>query len=139
MGGGSYSSSSRSMRAEYKGYATKSATEIFSRNLNSAMSPNGVDIRESRDSAEHPNSVAIIIALDVTGSMGSIPLHLVRDGLPTIMQKIFGTWTTPPPIDEYNRRNYIYKNLQLVTNIHIDGKKVWNFQNFAKFISSTFR
>ena len=58
---------------------------------------------------------------------------------PTIMQKIFGTWTTPPPIDEYNRRNYIYKNLQLVTNIHIDGKKVWNFQNFAKFISSTFR
>ena len=98
MGGGSYSSSSRSMRAEYEGYATKSATEIFSRNLNSAMSPNGIDIRESRDSEEHPNSVAIIIALDVTGSMGSIPLYLVREGLPAIMQKIIDSGIKDPQV-----------------------------------------
>lgn len=98
MGGGSYSSSSRSMRAEYEGYATKSATEIFSKNLNSEMSPNGVDIRESRDSSEHPNSVAIIIALDVTGSMGSIPLYLVREGLPAIMQKIIDSGIKDPQV-----------------------------------------
>ena len=98
MGSGSYSFASRSARAEEEGYYSKSSTEIFSKNLNNAMNPNGVDIRESRDSAEHPNSVAIIIALDVTGSMGSIPLHLVRDGLPTIMQKIIDACVKDPQV-----------------------------------------
>ena len=98
MGSGSYSFASRSLRAEEEGYYSKSSTEIFSKNLNNAMNPNGVDIRESRDSAEHPNSVAIIIALDVTGSMGSIPLHLVRDGLPTIMQKIIDAGVKDPQV-----------------------------------------
>ena len=57
MGSGSYDYSSRSMRAQSAGYSTKSTHEIFeSRSINVAMSPLGVDIRESRDSAEHPNS-----------------------------------------------------------------------------------
>lgn len=89
MGGGSYSSDSRSVRATTAGFYTKSSGEIFKeRSLNNAMSPKGVKIRESRDSEEHPESVAIIIALDLTGSMGSIPLHLVKDGLPNIMGSI---------------------------------------------------
>jgi hypothetical protein len=89
MGGGLYSAHSHTLRATAAGYATKSAHEIFKRrNLNSLMNPNGVTIRESRDSKEHPNSMAIIIGLDVTGSMGSVPHHLVKDGMPTIMEKI---------------------------------------------------
>ena len=52
------------------------------------MNPYGVRIRESRDSSEHPNSLSIILALDVTGSMGSIPHHLVKQGLPNIMGNI---------------------------------------------------
>lgn len=98
MGSGGYSFSSRSLRAESEGYATKSSGEIFSRSMNSAMSPNGIDIRESRDSEEHPNSVAIIIALDVTGSMGSIPLYLIREGLPAIMQKIIDSGIKDPQV-----------------------------------------
>lgn len=98
MGSGGYSFSSRSLRAESEGYATKSSGEIFSRSMNSAMSPNGIDIRESRDSEEHPNSVAIIIALDVTGSMGSIPLYLIREGLPAIMQKIIDSGVKDPQV-----------------------------------------
>jgi hypothetical protein len=89
MGGGSYSVDSRTIRAASEGYYTKSSREIFKqRSINNAMNPYGIAMRESRDSAEHPNSVAVIIALDVTGSMGSVPHHLVKDGLPNIMGTI---------------------------------------------------
>lgn len=89
MGGGLYSIDNRLVRATSLGYATKSAHEIFTqRSINNAMNPHGVTIRESRDSVEHPNSLAIILALDVTGSMGSVPHHLVKEGLPNIMGAI---------------------------------------------------
>ena len=89
MGGGTYCFSSRATRATSLGYDTKSAQEIFtSKSINNAMDPSGIDVRESRDSEEHPNSLAIVLALDVTGSMGSIPHHLVKEGLPTIMDGI---------------------------------------------------
>jgi hypothetical protein len=89
MGSGSYSYSDRSIRADSLGYATKSSREIFKqRDINSAMSPYGVLLRESRDSNEHPETMSIVIALDVTGSMGSVPHHLVKEGLPTLMSSI---------------------------------------------------
>ena len=89
MGGGTYNVSSRTVRAASEGYHTKSTAEIFSqKEINNAMNPHGIKIREARDSEEHPNSLAIVMALDVTGSMGSIPHHLVKDGLPHIMDNI---------------------------------------------------
>jgi len=57
--------------------------------MKASMNPNGVKIRESRDSEEHPESDAIIIALDVTGSMGSVPNFMIKKGLPNIMNKIY--------------------------------------------------
>lgn len=99
MGGGTYSSISRDIRATAAGYYNKSATEIFSqRKVNNAMNPNGITIRESRDSEEHPNSVPIIIALDVTGSMGSIPHFLVKDGLPDLMDSIIKSGVKDPQV-----------------------------------------
>lgn len=89
MGYGRYSVSDRSLRSKAMGYDNKSTHEIFSqKSINNAMDPYNVRVRESRDSDEHPRSLAIVLALDVTGSMGSIPHFLVRKGLPNIMDKI---------------------------------------------------
>lgn len=99
MGSGEYSSYDRQVRATTLGYKTKSASEIFTqRNINNAMNPHGITLRESRDSDEHPNSLAIVVALDVTGSMGSVPHHMVRDGLPTMMQTIIDAGTPDPQV-----------------------------------------
>lgn len=40
------------------------------------LDPFGVTVRESRDSAEHPESNAIAVMFDVTGSMRTIPVQL---------------------------------------------------------------
>lgn len=99
MGFGFYSTDMRSLRACSLGYTTKSAGEIFTqRNINSAMNPHGVLLRESRDSKEHPDSIAIGLALDVTGSMGSVPHHLVKEGLPSIVDTLIKKGVKDPQI-----------------------------------------
>jgi len=57
---------------------------------------------------------------------------------PDVMESLFGTGNDIE-INEYNRRNYIYNNLKLVTNIHIDGKKVWNVNNFSNFLTNAIK
>ena len=99
MGMGEYSLSSRSERSVILGYETKSVNEIFSqRSINNAMNPHGVQLRESRDSEEHPDTISIVLALDVTGSMGSIPHPLVKEGLPKIMGNIIQSGIKDPQL-----------------------------------------
>ncbi len=99
MGGGTYSTSARAMRSESLGYHTKPSHEIFQqRSINNAMNPHGVTVRESRDSEEHPESFAIVLGLDVTGSMGSVPHFLVKEGLPDIVSRIIQNGVQHPQI-----------------------------------------
>lgn len=115
MGGGFYSSDTRMKRAVSSGYASrnialksgladdsyvaKSRHQVFSSShLKDSMNPKNVEVREARDSEDHPNSLPIIVALDVTGSMGNVPEHLVREGLPHIMENILKSGFPDPQI-----------------------------------------
>lgn len=67
----------------------KSASAIFTTHgLKPAYDPKGIIVRESRDSVVNPNSSAIAVFLDVTGSMGIIAETMARDGLKTLIEEI---------------------------------------------------
>jgi hypothetical protein len=86
MGGGNWSGDSYlNLKANY---ATKTDSEIFSQALDKTLDPKGVKFRESRDSDAHPESVAIMVLVDVTGSMGGIPKKLLREKLGALMETL---------------------------------------------------
>src|SRR5262249_17099042 len=62
------------------------------------MNPKDVRVRESRDSADHPASLPIVFALDVTGSMGEIPDRLARHELPHFMKMLQTCGVVDPQI-----------------------------------------
>lgn len=113
MGGGFYCSTSRAARSEDLGYTTKSASEIFSKSVNNAMSPYGLDIRESRDSKDHPESLAIILALDITGSMMTVPHYLLKEGFLKIMDRIIKGGIKDPQILFLGIGDHVYDKAPL--------------------------
>lgn len=68
---------------------TSSAQAFVSKTLNKALDPKNV-IRECCDSTEHPNTIPVILALDVTGSMGNTAIQIQKQ-LNPIMQKLYET------------------------------------------------
>src|SRR5262245_12333263 len=60
------------------------------------LDPQGLLARESRDSAEHPDSNAIIVSLDVTGSMDKVVRGIHRD-LPHLHELLLGHKYIPHP------------------------------------------
>ncbi|MEM9930726.1 MAG: hypothetical protein AAF840_12950 [Bacteroidota bacterium] len=100
MGYGKWSSTEYS--SFRRSYASKSRDEIFTSNKHRRMDPKldpfRLGMRESRDSAEHPNSLAIGLFLDVTGSMGHIPHDLVANQLGTMMDTLTGHGVQDPQL-----------------------------------------
>jgi hypothetical protein len=85
MGSGIWSTNvydaARKMRggASAFGYSDSGA-----RTVHPDLDPHGVTVRESRDSAEHPTSLAIAVLLDVTGSMRDVP-RVLQAKLPQLL------------------------------------------------------
>ena len=101
MGGGSWTTSSHTSYTKTKGIKTSCLADgtvtldssydvqdlYKARKLDEALDPKGV-VRECVDSDEHPNTIPVILALDVTGSMGSA-LEEVSKKLNAIMTETY--------------------------------------------------
>ena len=97
MGYGDYSHAAH--EALLQGRAGLPAQQIFRQSqCHPLMNPKGVRLRESRDSAEHPSSLGIVFALDVTGSMGDIPHLLATQELPKFMKVLVDCKVPDPQI-----------------------------------------
>ena len=76
----------------------KNTDAVFAaRSMAEDLNPFGVVARESRDSDLNPESTAIIVGLDVTGSMGMIADALARKGLGTLVEEILARRPVPDP------------------------------------------
>ncbi|MBR6513295.1 MAG: hypothetical protein IKT46_00535 [Clostridia bacterium] len=83
MGHGSYKASDWIKLKNSRGINSSSnASEIFSSNLlNQKYDPKYITMRESCDSEDSPNSTPIILAFDVTGSMGYLAAEIAKNSL----------------------------------------------------------
>lgn len=96
MGGGSYSYSSAKLRSV--SYASSSREQIFKSNsMFKEMDVKGL-IRECCETDEHPNTVPVIIGLDVTGSMGYVPEAIIKKHLPNIVKALQDSGIEHPEI-----------------------------------------
>jgi hypothetical protein len=68
------------------------------RDVHPLMRPHGIKVREARDSDAHPRSLAITLALDVTGSMGQIPELLAKEELPGLMRMLLDHGVSDPQV-----------------------------------------
>jgi hypothetical protein len=80
--------------SDWKSYArstsTKTREEIFTKKeLDEELDPSKIKYRESRDSDANPQSTPIVLAVDVTGSMGVLAEKIVKTELGLIMKAIY--------------------------------------------------
>lgn len=94
MGSGSFSSSAYASYSVSTGRSYDAATgrtsgqSFRTRKFNDALNPAKFTIRECCNSEEHPNTIPVILALDVTGSMGSTCKECA-DALGVIMTNLY--------------------------------------------------
>ena len=97
MGNGNYSHAAH--EALLRGRADIPAQQVFRQsNCHPLMNPKGVRLRESRDGADHPQSLGIVFALDVTGSMGTIPKLMATQQLPVFMKTLLDCKISDPQL-----------------------------------------
>ncbi len=92
MGHGSYQSSDWSKLKSSRNITSSSkVSDLYkSKEMQSWLNPYGVKYRESCDSMDNPASTAIIMGLDVTGSMGYLSEEIAKNALNRTMLEIYG-------------------------------------------------
>lgn len=96
MGSGRFDSHAYSTYTSSTAGWTREA-RFSQREIKKELDPKGVKWRESRDSADNPMSSAIIVGIDVTGSMGMIAEALAVKGLGTLFTSILDDKPVPDP------------------------------------------
>lgn len=97
MGYGSYSYAAHEALLTDRGALSRQA--VFRQmDCHPLMNPKGVRVRECRDSADHPDSIGVVFALDVTGSMGEIPELLAKSHLPGFMKVLTACGVRDPQL-----------------------------------------
>lgn len=87
MGSGRWTTDVYDAAARYRAATGTSAfaySDTGARTVHSDLDPHGVSWRESRDSDEHPTSLAVAVLFDVTGSMGMVP-RVLQTKLPELL------------------------------------------------------
>ena len=108
MGASRWSEADYTSYARSTGRATMSKAELFKeRKLDEKLDPRnvkvgkgprkGMQLRESMISEPNPDPTPIILALDVTGSMGEVAARIARDELPRLMTEIHSTGVVSDP------------------------------------------
>jgi hypothetical protein len=144
MGSGRWSTDVYDEHNRFKAAAGKSAFDYSDSmhksgrstwSVHSSLDPKGCKFRESRDSDEHPDSTAVAVMFDVTGSMGGIPVTLqkklpellgllLRKGYVTDPQILFGAIGDatcdgiPLQVGQFESDNRMDENLE---NIFLEG------------------
>jgi len=144
MGSGRWSTDVYDEHNHYKAAAGKSIfdySDVMHKSgrstwhVHKSLDPKGCKVRESRDNDEHPESTAIAVMFDVTGSMGSIPVTLqkklpellgllLRKGYVTDPQILFGAIgdatcdRVPLQVGQFESDNRMDENLE---NIFLEG------------------
>ena len=97
MGYGNYSFAAHTALAASRAHQSRS--EVFRQtSCHPLMDPKGLKVRESRDSADHPDALGVMFALDVTGSMGDIPHLLAKEELPKFMKLLTDCGVADPQV-----------------------------------------
>jgi hypothetical protein len=98
MGGGSYKASDWTKLKTSRKIDSSSVDQIFkSRKMDDKFNPKFIQVREARDSEEHPNSTPIAIGVDVTGSMGYLSSEIIKNSLNELMKKLYSTKLVEDP------------------------------------------
>ncbi len=99
MGYGSYSAADWSkLKASRQLSNTNSVNEVFKRNsCNPKFDPKYIGTRECFDSEDHPNSIPIVVGLDVTASMGYLAVKVATEALNELIMKLYSTDSIEDP------------------------------------------
>ncbi|MES2218260.1 MAG: hypothetical protein V4501_07605 [Pseudomonadota bacterium] len=98
MGHGSFRSDDWDTFRSVNSIDTLSIEETFRPSISTDFDPSIIKkLRESCETSDKPKVTPIIIALDVTGSMGKIPDSLIKGGLGKLMASILARASIPNP------------------------------------------